>query len=603
MAGFTRQDTANNISNGSVIDADDLDAEFNSLESAFNNTTGHKHDGTSGEGAPITVVGPGQDVIVSTSTILPKTTNTISLGILGVEFQDGHFDGTMRTDILRVDETSTFVGAVTTSSSVTIGTDLTVNGNALIKGNLTFGDSATDNVAFGADINSSLIPNTTYTFDLGSGPQAWRSVYSQSVSTAALTTVSADVDQLTANSAYFSGGAINGTTIGDTTRSSVKATTVDANAGLTTTTLAASSNATIAGTLAVTLPITATGGLVGDVTGNATGNAGTATKLATARTIALSGDVTGSAAFDGSAGVSIVATVADNSHNHNAANITDLTEAVQDIVGGMTTANTESGISVTYDDTAGKLNFDVSDPVITLAGAVTGSATMTNLGNVTITTTATSDPTLTISGDATGSATFTNLGNATLSLSINDDSHNHIIANVDGLQTALDAKLSLAGGTMTGNTRLNDNVKLNLGTGDDAGLYFNGSALYLDMNTDYDLYIRDVNSSNATRFTFDTSAGNFTASGNITAYSDERLKSDIVTIPNALDKVCALRGVNYTKDGVASTGVIAQEVQKVIPEVVQQNEEYLSVAYGNLVGVLIEAIKELKEEVEALKRG
>ena len=96
-------------------------------------------------------------------------------------------------------------------------------------------------------------------------------------------------------------------------------------------------------------------------------------------------------------------------------------------------------------------------------------------------------------------------------------------------------------------------------------------------------------------------SGNFAATGNITAYSDERLKSNISTISGALDKVNALRGVSYTKDGENSIGVIAQEVQKVIPEVVQENEEYLSVAYGNLVGVLIEAVKELSAEVEALK--
>ena len=60
-------------------------------------------------------------------------------------------------------------------------------------------------------------------------------------------------------------------------------------------------------------------------------------------------------------------------------------ERVQDIVGGMVTApNTESGISVTYDDTNGKLDFNVADPTITLSGDVTGSATMTNLGDVTI---------------------------------------------------------------------------------------------------------------------------------------------------------------------------------------------------------------------------
>jgi len=97
-------------------------------------------------------------------------------------------------------------------------------------------------------------------------------------------------------------------------------------------------------------------------------------------------------------------------------------------------------------------------------------------------------------------------------------------------------------------------------------------------------------------------SGSFTASGNVTAYSDERLKSNIQTIPDALDKVSALRGVTFEKDGVAGLGVIAQEVQKVLPEVVQNGEEYLSVAYGNIVGVLIEAIKELRNEVDDLKR-
>jgi len=97
-------------------------------------------------------------------------------------------------------------------------------------------------------------------------------------------------------------------------------------------------------------------------------------------------------------------------------------------------------------------------------------------------------------------------------------------------------------------------------------------------------------------------SGNFTATGNITAYSDERLKTDVETIPNALEKVNSLRGVTYTKDGVRGLGVIAQEIEKVIPEVVMDGEEFKSVAYGNIVGVLIEAIKELTAEVEYLKK-
>ena len=124
--------------------------------------------------------------------------------------------------------------------------------------------------------------------------------------------------------------------------------------------------------------------------------ASTASTLATARNIAVTGAVTGNADFDGSGNISISTTA-------------------------------------------------TADPTVTLTGAVTGSGTMTNLGNVSIATTATADPTLTLSGDASGSATFTNLGNATLSVTVADDSHNHVISNVDGLQTALDGKLSTSG--------------------------------------------------------------------------------------------------------------------------------------------------------------
>ena len=153
--------------------------------------------------------------------------------------------------------------------------------------------------------------------------------------------------------------------------------------------------------------------------------------------------------------------IGNNAHSHTVANISDFTEEVQDAVGAMISGNTESGITVTYNDTSGKLDFNVddpeisltgpvtgsatmtnlgnvsiattltADPTITLTGAVTGTATMTNLGDVSIATTATADPTITLSGDASGSATLTNLGNATLEVTIADDSHNHTTANID----------------------------------------------------------------------------------------------------------------------------------------------------------------------------
>jgi len=104
-----------------------------------------------------------------------------------------------------------------------------------------------------------------------------------------------------------------------------------------------------------------------------------------------------------------------------------------------------------------------------------------------------------------------------------------------------------------------------------------------------------------------SAAGKATFNDDVVAFSDERLKSDIKTIDNALDKVSQMRGVSFVKNGHKSIGVIAQEVQKVLPEIVstekKDGDEYLGVAYGNIVGVLIEAIKDLQNQVNELKKG
>ena len=94
-----------------------------------------------------------------------------------------------------------------------------------------------------------------------------------------------------------------------------------------------------------------------------------------------------------------------------------------------------------------------------------------------------------------------------------------------------------------------------------------------------------------------------TTGGDVTAFSDMRIKHDIETIEGALAKVSDMRGVYFKRNnGEAGTGVIAQEIENILPEVVKDGE-YKSVAYGNMVGILIEAIKELKAEVEKLKES
>ena len=101
--------------------------------------------------------------------------------------------------------------------------------------------------------------------------------------------------------------------------------------------------------------------------------------------------------------------------------------------------------------------------------------------------------------------------------------------------------------------------------------------------------------------------GTIRATSDVIAFSDRRVKENIITVNNALEKVTKLRGVTYTRkdtdDKSTKIGVIAQEVLEVLPEVVEKDDKGMySVAYGNMAGVFIEAIKELKAEVDSLKQ-
>ena len=316
--------------------------------------------------------------------------------------------------------------------------------------------------------------------------------------------------------------------------------------------------------------------LSGTYTGvNITGNAATATKLATARTI-------GGVSFDGTANINLPGVNAAGNQN-----------------------------------TSGN------------------AATATKLATA---------RTIALTGDVTGSVTFDGTANASITAVVVDDSHNHAISNVTGLQAALDGKA--ASGHTHANMYQMDGV--NTGwfrtTGGNGwynetyagGIHMTDSTYVRTYNNkqflcndvmriegaspqvqlwDSDHSILRYLYADGGSIGFLTSAGgwalmndnsgNTVSTGNVTAYSDIRLKKDIELIPNALDKVLALRGVTYERidSGERQTGVIAQEVQAVLPEAVMEGndeDKTLSVAYGNLVGLLIEAIKELKAEVEEL---
>lgn len=115
---------------------------------------------------------------------------------------------------------------------------------------------------------------------------------------------------------------------------------------------------------------------------------------------------------------------------------------------------------------------------------------------------------------------------------------------------------------------------------------------YVGINDNTPSYHLDVN-------------GTIRATGDVIADSDVRLKSDIQTISNAVETVKSLRGTAYIKDGKASIGVIAQEIEEVLPQVVSTADDEMgtkSVAYGNIVAVLIEAIKEQQGQIDELKK-
>jgi hypothetical protein len=102
------------------------------------------------------------------------------------------------------------------------------------------------------------------------------------------------------------------------------------------------------------------------------------------------------------------------------------------------------------------------------------------------------------------------------------------------------------------------------------------------------------------------SSGNVIIQGNLFSYSDARIKTNVETIPNALEKVISLRGVTYNmikdveidpENAQKHIGVIAQEIEAVIPEAVKEENGIKTVAYGNIVGLLIEAIKDLNDQI------
>jgi hypothetical protein len=208
-ATYTRQST---YTDGDTITAAHTNDEFDQLLATFATSTGHTHDGTTAEGGPITkLLGnaltfgagtAGTDITVTydgesndgvmkwmededyfefSDDILIASTEKLQFRDTAIYINsstDGQLDLVADTEIQIAATTIDMNGAVDISGNLGIGGNLTVTGTTTFNGGtMTLGDAATDNVVFGADVNSSIIPNTDSTFDLGSSGQEWRDIY------------------------------------------------------------------------------------------------------------------------------------------------------------------------------------------------------------------------------------------------------------------------------------------------------------------------------------------------------------------------------------------------------------------------------------------
>jgi len=224
MAGYSRQSAADIIANA-VIKAAPVNAEYNAIRDAFAFSGGHKHDGSSTEGAYVPLIADTDalnKVVIDTTNnrigffsevssaaveqlriqdgaIVPVTDDDVDLGASGAEFKDLYVDGIGYIDTVQIHENATITG------------NLTVNGNT------TLGDAATDTVTVTADVASPLIPSADDTHDLGAVGSEWRNLYVDGTG---------NIDSLVADTADINGGTIDGAAIGGNSASTGSFTTI-----------------------------------------------------------------------------------------------------------------------------------------------------------------------------------------------------------------------------------------------------------------------------------------------------------------------------------------------------------------------------------------
>ena len=265
----------------------------------------------------------------------------------------------------------------------------------------------------------------------------------------------------------------------------------------------------------------------------------------------------------------------------------------------------------------------IQDITLDTYGHVTGLATASeSVVNTDTNTTYTGGTNISLSGtqfnldaDLSGISTISSTGDMFLRAT-GDDIHMQGTSSSEeirfGLENSTQEIHASDALTVMANTTayIKSGFAIQLGAGNgliDLGQYADGAdPLSFDQDIRFDVATTDTlkiyTGTSTLNSTF--SGDDLTVQGDVNSLSDVRTKENIVTVESGLDLVSQLRGVWYNKIGEEDrkVGVIAQEVEKVLPEVVSTDGDGMkAVDYGKMVGVLIEAIKELKQEIEELK--
>ena len=297
MAGYTRQSDTT-IQPNEIVKAAPINAEYNAIRDAFAVATGHRHDGSSSEGAYIPVISDSdnfnkvvvdpinnrvsfyievggaavEQVRVQDGAIVPVTDNDIDLGASGLKFKNLYVDGIGEigsVTILGGTINNTVIGGTTPAAADFTTMDTT--GNASVGGTFAVTSTSTFTGAMSAGSLTTTGNSTHATVDINGGAIDGTIIGASSAAAGSFTTVSTS-GQATLATADINGGTIDGSVIGGTTAQAITGTTVTANTGFT-----GALTGNVTGNVTGNLTGDVTGDVTGDLTGNVTASSGTTT--------------------------------------------------------------------------------------------------------------------------------------------------------------------------------------------------------------------------------------------------------------------------------------------------------------------------------------